>query len=83
MTLDVVDCFHHRAFSIFFMMRRWATHLPLSVAEARLRGDGMGRSWLPQAEVAKNEEYHHHEANNVNNVVHVTSSFFIAWSDHC
>jgi hypothetical protein len=75
MKLDVVDCFHRRSFSIFLMVRRWAAHLPLSVAGARLLGGGMGRSWLPQAEVVNNEEHHYHDANNIKNAVHVASSF--------
>jgi hypothetical protein len=36
------------------------------------------RSGLSQAEVTENEEYHHHEANNVDEVVHVASSLSFA-----
>jgi hypothetical protein len=35
----------------------------------RLRG-------LPQSQIAGNEEHYHHKTNNVDNIVHVSSSFF-------
>jgi hypothetical protein len=41
----------------------------------RQRANPSCRSGLPQAEVAENEEHYHHNANNVENAVHVASSF--------